>query len=445
MRTPTTARRIRTLSSSATMCVALLGLPACATLRATVGAYETGPNGITRPQQRLREALVRADFTTALAWSEDDALLRALNVGVSSYYASQFARSAAMLDSAALLADDRITISVSKNALALVTNDLARDYQPRRTERLFIPYYGMLAFSRLEQWEDAAVEARRLTALLEEYATDRSDAERSTHATLHYLAAKVFERAGERNEAQVAYRNARALLPAIDDSASGGRTNGDGEVLVVVERGFVAHRATSSINVFFHDSDRDSVRGGSQHPRDHEYVRHDDHDDDDEDGYWLSVALPSVRRSHRSAGEPTIIVDGASAMTSRISALLDDAVAADEQRERVSLLARATARAAAKYVITKAVKDKKGEVAGSIANIGASLLERADIRSWHLLPQEISLLRVRVPAGQHGLEVAIGAEPARVDVGTVSVRAGQTTIAAVRLWNESSPPRIAIK
>jgi hypothetical protein len=50
-----------------------------------------------------------------------------------------------------------------------------------------------------------------------------------------------------------------------------------------------------------------------------------------------------------------------------------------------------------------------------------------------------------VPAGQHSLQVAIGAESARVDVGPVSVRAGLTTIAAVRLWNEPAPPLIAIK
>jgi hypothetical protein len=442
MRTPTTARRTRKLIGSATMFVALLALSACATLRATVGAYDTGPNGIARPQQRLRDALVRADFSTALGWQEDDALLRALNVGVSSYYASQFARSAAVLDSAALLADDRITVSVSQNALAMVTNDMARAYQPRRTERLFIAYYGMLAYSRMEQWEEAAVEARRLTALLEQYATDRTDAERATHATLHYLAGAVFDRAGEREEAQVAYRNASALSPA-SDSSVGNRAKGDGEVLVVVERGFVAHRTTESINVFFHDTERDTVHGGPRHSRGHEYAPHTD--DNECDGYWLSVALPLVRRSHRSAGEPTMFVDGASAVASRVSTVLDDAVTADEQRERVSLLARATARAAAKYVITRAVKDKKGDVAGSIANIGASLMERADIRSWHLLPQEISLLRVRVPAGQHNLQVAVGAESARVDVGAVSVRAGQTTIAAVRLWNEPAPPLIAIK
>lgn len=436
---------MRRLAGSATTMVALLGLSACGTLRATAGAYETGPNGIARPQQRLREALAHADFATALGWSEDDALLRALNVGVSSYYASQFARSAVTLDSAALLADDRITISVSQNALALVTNDMARGYQPRRTERLFIPYYGMLALSRLEQWEEAAVEARRLTTLLEAYAADRSEPERATHAILQYLAGAVFERAGEREEAQVAYRNAAELLPTTSDSSVGGMAKGNGgDVLVVVERGFVAHRATESINIFVHDSDRDVEHGGPRRRGDHEYARHED-DDDDHDGYWLSVALPSVRRSHRSAGEPTMFVDGAIASSARVSTVLDDAVIADESRERASLLARATARAAAKYAITKVVKDKKGDVAAAIANVGASLLERADIRSWHLLPQEISLLRVRVPAGQHNLQVGVGLESARMDVGVVTVRAGRTTIAAVRLWSEPSPALIAGK
>jgi uncharacterized protein len=444
MRTPTIARPTRALVRSAVIVTVLLGASGCAILRSTVGGYEVGPNGIARTQQRLRDALAREDFSGALQWREDDALLRELNVGVSSYYALQFARSAAVLDSAALLADDRITASLSKDALALVTNDMARPYQPRRTERLFIPYYGMLAYARLEQWEDAAVEARRLSALLSQFAGDRSDAERATYATLHYLAGAVFERAGERTEAQVSYRNARTLLPSSSDSGEPRAASGDGEILVVVERGFVAHRATETVNFFFGDSERDSVHGG---PFRGERRRHDGDGDDDDGGYWLSVAFPAVRRSHRVAGDPSIFVDGASTGSTRIASLLDDAVSADEHRERSALLARAAARAAAKYALTKAIKDKKGDAAGTIANIGASLMERADVRSWHLLPQEITLLRVRAPAGQRNVQLAIdgsiGTE--RVDLGSVNVRSGLLTITAVRLWREPAPAIVAVR
>lgn len=414
--------------------VLVLGTSGCSTLRATIGAYETGPMGIARPQQRLREALARSDFREALGWKEDDELLRALNTGVSTYYASQFARSAALLDSAAQMADDRITKSLSKNALSLVTNDLALPYQPRRTERLFIPYYAMLAHARLEQWDGAAVEARRISALLAQYAADRNEAEAATHAALHYLAGTVFERAGEKADAQVSFRLAKSLAPLVGDSASGSRGAQEGYVLVVVERGFVAHRATESINLFFEEDDDSThtYRGGHT-PRVRERRRHGK---GGEDGYWLAVAFPSLRRAPRAGGELQAFVDGFEVTTARMSTYLDDAASADEARERTGMLVRATARAAAKYALTKAVKDKKGEVAGHIANIGASILERADVRSWHLLPQEITVLRVRAAAGTRQLQVSTGHDMGRVDVGPVPVRAGQVTIAAVRVWSD---------
>ena len=456
MRFPTAARFRTSVRSIAAPAVVLV-LSGCSLIRSTIGAYETGPNGIARPQYELREALVRADFATALGWQEDDALLRALGTGASSYYASQFARSVAVLDSAALLADDRITNSVSANAVALVSNDLARPYQARRTERLFISYYAMLGYARLEQWEDAAVEARRLSALLAQYAADRSDTERATHATLHYLTGVVFERAGEKADALVAYRLARALLPEQVDSLHARPGRNEGEILVVLERGFVAHRATETISVFLGDDD-DRRRG--RRADDHESsdlakmasriaVAGSDkekapvatprkHRDDDDDGYWLRIAFPSVRRGPHVRGEASVVVDGVTARSASVGTLVDDAVSADEGRERTAVLARATARAAAKYAVTKAVRDGKGDVAGSIANIGASLMERADVRSWHLLPQTVTLLRLRVPAGQRQVQVDVGKGVQRLDLGEVAVRPGEVTIAAIRLWKENA-------
>lgn len=462
MRTPISALVTRPLTRHAAMVMVVAGLSGCATLRATMGSYELGPHGIARPQQQLRDALARADFAAALAWPEEDELLRELALGASSYYAAQFGRSAAVLDSAALLADDRVTTSLSSTALALVTNDLARPYQARRTERLFIPYYGMMAYVRLGQWEDAAVEARRLSALLTQYAADRTDAERTTHATLHYLAGVVFERAGDGGEANVAYRLAHALLPPRGDSARYA-SGEEGDILVVVERGFVAHRATETMNVFLGESDHDSLasdhresktgvaariaarlsHGGEWSGGPRARGRHHGDDDEEEGGYWLSIAFPSVRRTASPADETIVLVDGASVPSVRVTSLLDDATVADAGRERTALIARAITRAAAKYVVTKAVKDKKGGVAGSIANIGASLLERADVRSWHVLPHEITLVRMHAPAGQHRLQLASGSGRDPIEIGPVAVRAGMVSIAAVRLWRDPSARTIA--
>ena len=109
----------------------------------------------------------------------------------------------------------------------------------------------------------------------------------------------------------------------------------------------------------------------------------------------------------------------------------------------MSIAVRAVSRAVAKYAVTKAVEDKSGKVMGRIANIGGAMLERADVRSWHVLPQEITLLRVRVPAGTRAVRVQVGDGSAvrTVEIGDLVVRPGELTIAPVRLWRDPPPPR----
>ena len=452
MRTPTGARISRAARWSL-FCLGLLSATGCATLRATLAGYATGRGGITRSQQTLRDALVDQEFVKALGWHDDDALLQSLTTGVAAYYAGQYARSAAILDTAALVADDRITASLSKDGLALVTNDMARPYQPRRTERLFIPYYAMLAYARLGAWDDAAVEARRLVALLEQFGDDRDDAERSVHGSLEHLAGAVFERAGERDAARVAYRAAHALRSTLPETIGSGTIADQGELLLVVERGFVAHRVTQTIALELEDEDdheaprNDSL--GRRRPLPLSQYgalsltssRHRRHHDDDDD-YHLTIAFPTLRRSARPwGGDVSVAVDEVPVDGFSAAAVIDDASAVDERRERAALAVRAAARAAAKYAVTKAIKDKKGEVAGEIANFGASLLERADVRSWHLLPQEFSLIRVRVPAGSRTVRLQVGEGWAvrTVELGSVVVRRGELTILPVRLWRDPAP------
>ena len=483
-------------------------LAGCATLGATVDGWSGGTEGISRPQQRLRDAMAGGDYAAALSWREDDALLRALTTGITTYYAAQFARSAAVLDTAAMIADDRVTTSLSKAGLSLLTNDMAQSYPVRRTERLFVPYYGMLACARLGDWENAAVEARRLLALLTQYAADRDASELPLHGSLEYLAAAVLERAGERGEASVAYRTAGAMVAALKPSSTArALAPGEGEVLVVFERGFVAHRITETIGTSPYNAERDgfdpdrdahmSSSGGGMSrfapllrlsaardtgtaaafrqreavappagtnrtvsaPADTgrvsipdastNVIRTDDgrrrrrpwwrrgDDDDVLDGNHLVIAFPALRRSARPwGGAPRLASDSGMLDTQPLVASIDDASVADERRERSAIVARAMARAAAKYAVTKAVREKKGEVAGSIADLGSYLLERADVRSWHLLPQEVTILRVRMPAGTHALRVQTGTGDAvrTVELGQVVVRAGAVTIVPARLW-----------
>ena len=428
---------------------------------------------LDRPQHRLREALAAGDFVRALAFKDGDELLDRLTRATAAYYAGQFLRAGAILDTAALLSDDRITARLSRDALALVTNDNARPYRPRGTERLFIPYFGMLAYARAGSWSDAAVEARRLVALIARHDGDREDRERPLHAAMEHLAGAVLERAGYTDEAQVAYRIA-SRLHEVAPERTAAPARDEGELLVVLERGFVAHRVTERIDVYVGDDEADHRDGDPRRERDEAPKgdprpgadprrptnassvlpppaappadstrparRHRKHDRDDDGDYWIAIAFPALRHSEPNRGSTVQLrVDTAVAEpTLQLTSLVDDAAAADEQRDRLAMLARATVRAGAKYALAKAAKDAKGELAGTLANYGASMLERADVRSWHLLPQELQILRARVPAGARSvrIEVAGDGSPRTIELGTVTVRPGALTILPVRLWRD---------
>lgn len=448
-------RRRGRLLVAAALCAT--GSSGCATLRSTLRGYDLGPDGIARPQQRLRQALVAGDYVRALAWHDDDALLDRLTRATAAYYAGQFVRAGALLDTAALVSDDRITERLSRDALALVTNDLARPYRPRHTERLFIPYYGMLAYARTDAWEDAAVEARRLLALISEYDDGRDDGERRLHATLAHVAGAVLEQGGRIDEGRVAYRAAHRIAESTP-AETPARGPDEGELVVVLERGFVAHRITEKIDIFVGDDDDSPPLADPRHttsasetlrreggvgtdsaraPRPSRRRHHDDDGDQ-----WISIAFPALRSSARPRGTAARIdADGTARETVQIAGVVDDAARADERRDRLAMVARAAARAAAKYTLSKAVKDKKGETAGTVANYSASLLERADVRSWHLLPQTVELLRARLPAGTHVVRVELtdGGSARTIELGSVVVRAGTVTILPYRLWRDDAP------
>jgi len=70
-----------------------------------------------------------------------------------------------------------------------------------------------------------------------------------------------------------------------------------------------------------------------------------------------------------------------------------------------------------------------------VGNVFAALTERADTRSWTLLPARVQIVRLDLPPARH--EVKIAAEGARgrtIDVGPVEVPRRGVAVTAVRAW-----------
>ena len=247
----------------------LLFVPVLACSSALRG-YDVAPNGLARNDERLRRMLAAGDADSALAHmrpskhsiAPTDAVLRLLYQGTIAHYAGDYATSVSSFDSAAWLADDRTVTRVSREAASLFSSDRALPYEPDRTERLLNAYYAGLGYLRLNNPVEAAVEARRISFILQNTDEDVDSREAPLHGVLRYLTGVMYELAGNSADADVAYRNAAALLPSLTPPSAPSRDSGD--VVLIIEDAFVAHRVQHSLTL---------VVGGDEHDRLHDHDR----------------------------------------------------------------------------------------------------------------------------------------------------------------------------
>ena len=73
--------------------------------------------------------------------------------------------------------------------------------------------------------------------------------------------------------------------------------------------------------------------------------------------------------------------------------------------EQKTILIRTVVRAILKYLAFRRA-EKKWDLLGDLVNLFNVATERADTRSWQTLPNQISLVRMSLPAGTHDLALS---------------------------------------
>ncbi len=568
------------------------------------GSFKTGPEGRSLHDTDLRQLARDEQFVEALDLTDPDdrgdigdELLRLMHRGLLLHYAGRYEESNEVLQRAEAIIDDRYTKSVSRALLSLVTSDRAIAWLPTDTERLMVNYYGALNYLALGDTEEAAVEVRRLSRLLE--LSDEGEFEPDElvmREVLRYFAGSVFEASGNRNDAAVAYRHVwspdedlvgaplrprfldlygedyfeeepleaeqdfdtalDSIMAAIADgtrmdSAADGlaETPGEGQapvlpdilvgpprplstpggdIVVLLEHGFVAHRVERSLNVPLFPVEADALHSSDSEVRFAAAAcvasrafqgRYDFSEIVAESGtdwrgnsggkcivpgakstknksggpgrdlYLMRVAWPEMVSSglptdlsvlslavaadaeplqvatldsvpemslpspddlgvgvlpgavdsaaEQPAPRPTVVHPG---MRGSVSAAVTD----EFEDKLGGMMIKAVARTALKYELARGIEkelDKENEILGEIAfltaNAAAALFERADTRSWHLLPDAVSVVRLRLPPGTHPLtlEVETGQGDTRlIDLGQVDVRDGSVQVLSARVW-----------
>ncbi|NIQ30771.1 MAG: hypothetical protein GTN89_10455, partial [Acidobacteria bacterium] len=240
-------------------------------------------------------------------------------------------------------------------------------------------------------------------------------------------------------------------------------TTQEGELLVIVENGFVAHRTEEKVYVPVLRSERAMIGSGSideivkaamviavrtvffmnQASREgRRYLR------DYEgllvlgsaalDAELISFAWPAYVLDGNAVDEIVVELAGSDPVDAVPVEDLSAISVRDFEEEKPKVLLRMLARVLLKETAvsrTAAAATKQGgEVVGFLARLGArtaaTLTERADVRSWSLLPDEVRIARFTLPPGQHPLSIRVrdaGRGPwRRVDLGTVEIRNRRT-------------------
>ncbi|HEX2091774.1 MAG TPA: hypothetical protein VHG28_05195 [Longimicrobiaceae bacterium] len=431
-----------------------------------------------------------------------DPLVRMLQLGVVLHQAGRHAESNDAFEWAEREAEERITRSVSRGVGSLVVNDGMLEYVPSPSERAMIPYYRMLNYLALGSRDESLVEARKASALLAERDTKAEIA--CDEAFLGYLSGLVYQAAGERNDALVSLRRSERAFDAcggegeiarpaafgmdlfraaselgvrevadsartryrLDSGATAGRT---ADLVLLVEHGWVAHRWEQDVHVPVYPEEvdgveeddeavaaagrisarllgelMDEVRWGEGY-HEHPTVQVADALSG---AHILRFAWPVYRLEASRPAELRVLVDDSVAAVSTVEDL-SSRVVRDFERRRPMVITRAVGRGVLKYLAAREVErraeKKGGEAAGFFAarlmNLAGNLLERADTRSWALLPDRISLARVVLPPGEHRVRIEVrrgGWSEAvdTLDLGVVTVQPGERVFRSRRVWGE---------
>jgi len=429
----------------------------------------------------IRQSLVAGDVPKAVEQFEarkekKTDLLYLLEKGYMLHLAGRWAESNTAFEAAEQRADELFTKSISRQAAAFLTSDLALPYRGMPYELQLVQYYRALNYLELGQVDDALVEARKANFLLTKYAEEKSDHTGPRQdAFMQYFTGLLYEATKEVNDAIVSFRDAARLyriygdtygihapswldedyfaaaeylglhneadsLAAADPDLPQRAAAHDANNLVIfVELGFVPYREPVDITLpIFEFKDDDKDKDDTKKAR--HYVHEYGHDvyayraDRVKLDHVLRFSFPQLVEYPTDAVACEIVLPQTTAVDAQ-PALNLDAVARSEFNDRIpGILLKTVARALAKEQARKTAK-KQDEALGWLVNAFNVATEQSDTRGWIFLPGRILMLKAALPTGESNLTVRILDTESRVveewEI-TVRIAAGETRFIALR-------------
>lgn len=361
----------------------VLVLPGCATYSAGFVKVESAA-----ANRDLDGAIKSLDD---LKLSGADQTLHHLNKGTLLRLQGNYSESNRHFDAAKSLMEKLNAISVVEQAASVTVNDTMKAYEGLPSEQLMVYAFEALNYLQSGAVDDAAVEARQFDVKQGLIAEKNKGAKYLSGAFVRYLNGMVYEAAGERDSARI------EMQKAVD----GYKVQNSGfpvpHALTADLARLNAGKAASSEVVFIlHNGlgaslDENNIRVANPMPG--------------KDGpLMFSLAVPKfVKRSLPVAR--VVLSSDASTATSEVVEDVNG-IAEKSFNDRLPII---IARGLARMVVKNAASQEAKKQAGSnplfnlVADVATNASERADTRTWSLIPGNVLMARLSLPAGKHNV------------------------------------------
>ena len=382
-----------------------------------------------RYKTEISKMSARGEFKTAAdvieqkrtkIYAKQDRALAYLDEAVLLHDAGETAKSDELLAQAQDRLEELYTVSATKAAGRMVINDLTSPYSVAPYERAMTYFYRAMNFLDQNNLIDAAVEARRAVAFLDNLRGSKRKGY-NDDPFVQYFTSLVFESVGQIDDARIsrtnaleAYRRLRGKLHVqVPEFSVPANYDELGEVIIFHYNGLLPLKRNTTVQfawdkVYSILSTSRESRSGDVSPE----VANALHA-----GFMgnaVTVAYPVLE------DQPYVItssfVQTEDGQTYKMQKMADLASAArvDLEERLPGIWFRAVSRAVAKQVaaaatrqaVKSAVNDDNqiwGDVAGLFVTVVGNAVEKADTRQWFTLPAQIFMTRLFLPPGEQDI------------------------------------------
>lgn len=402
---------------------AVLVLPGCAT-------YSAGFN-------KVENATAKRDLDGAiksldeLALKGPDETLHFLNKGTLLRLQDKYAESNKYFDQAKVLMEKLNALSVGEQLASVTVNDTMKAYEGLPSEQLMVYSFEALNYLQMGDFDAAAVEARQFDVKQGLIAKKNSNAKYLSGAFVRYLNSMVYEAVGERDSARIemqkaveGYKDQNSGFPVPKSLAAdlGRVTAGKPAASEVV---FILHNGLGP------SLDENNIRVANPAG----------------DPPMFSLAMPKYVK--RSTPVARVVLSAGSA--SAESEVVEDINAIGEKsfNDRLpAIMARGVARMVVKNAAAKETKKQVGNpLFDLVADIATNVSERADTRTWSLIPGNVLMARLSLPAGKHNVTATYYSESGNVlgsrEFTDTELKSGKKAFVSDYFLNPPAPPKAA--